>query len=691
MSYCFFILLTYKFKASIVRLYKNIMRRAYFFYILKSILIFTAYFAAAQFGLAFGNPVGGFASLVWPPSGIALAVILLWGFRYWPAIFIGAFANSLYIGSTVPVALGIGLGNALEAVLAGYFIRRKEFHTSLNRLQDILKFITFTSIATAIGAFIGSTSLLLSGIISDSAYNLAWRTWWLGDVLGVLVVTPLLLTWLTVPSFKKPFSTRKKIELFALASVIVIFSLIISLDIFDEVAIFLGIYTLLLWATLGFGQRGSSLSLFILFILYSTGTVLDPQFFNEIGLGKDFFQLQIFITVTSIIMMALAADFLERKSTEEKLRSANKFKDEFLTTLAHELRNPLSPILSSLDLIEASDLKDASLKQPLGTIGRQIRYMARLIDDLLDISRVSRGKILLRKEVTDIKEVINHAVETVTPLIQKKQHNLHITLPVRPVSLETDPLRIEQVLVNLLNNAAMYTHVGGHIWLSCMRKNDEIAIKVRDSGAGIAPDALAGLFENSGTVLHSLGYRQGGLGIGLKLIKILVELHSGRIKVYSEGLNKGAEFTVYLPARRESDRLAQSRLINDSNKSDSVPNLETQFEDKVLVVDDNKDAADSLGRLLEKLGKNVKVAYDGPAALEIARDYNPEIIFLDIGLPGMDGYEVARQLRKENNKSILIAVTGYGQEDDKRRSLEAGFNRHLVKPIGIAELKSVIS
>jgi CheY-like chemotaxis protein len=309
---------------------------------------------------------------------------------------------------------------------------------------------------------------------------------------------------------------------------------------------------------------------------------------------------------------------------------------------------------------------------------RQVQHMTRMVDDLLDVSRITRGKIELRKEAVDVASVVERTVEATQALIEDRQQELTVDLPPQTVRLEADPTRLEQVLANLLNNAAKYTDHGGHVWLSARQEASELVVRVRDTGVGIAPDMLPRIFEpfvQADRVLHQ---SQGGLGIGLTLVRRLVEMHGGNVTAHSEGPGKGSQFVVRLPALSPK----QSITGEGSAREGSEP-VGLTPQRRILVVDDNVDAAESLALLLRLERQDVRVAHDGPAALAAVEAEPPDLVFLDIGMPVMNGYDVARRLRQwpglEN--LVLVAMTGWGQEEDRRRSQDAGFDHHLVKPV----------
>jgi len=318
---------------------------------------------------------------------------------------------------------------------------------------------------------------------------------------------------------------------------------------------------------------------------------------------------------------------------------------------------------------------------------RQVNHMVRLVDDLLEVSRITRGKIELRRERVELAAVVQSAVETSRPLIEAAHHQLAINLPLQPLTLEADPVRLAQVIANLLNNAAKFTEEGGQLWLTVRREGDEAVVSIRDTGLGISADMLPRVFDMFAQVDRTLKRAQGGLGIGLTLARTLVEMHGGRVEVRSEGPGKGSEFTVRLPLAVNDDPVAEGQPRGtDPPPSGLCPR-------RVLVVDDNRDGANSLGLLLKYLGADAHIVYDGPSALEAIRTYRPAIVFLDIGMPGMDGHEVARRVRQEPELAavVLVALTGWGQEEDRHRSREAGFDHHLVKPVDADALQALLA
>jgi signal transduction histidine kinase len=387
------------------------------------------------------------------------------------------------------------------------------------------------------------------------------------------------------------------------------------------------------------------------------------------------------------------AEIAERRLLEEALQqraeelaAAGRRKDEFLAMLAHELRNPLAPILNATQLQRLRGDNAEVVQRQREIIERQVQHLARLVDDLLDVSRITRGIIELRKEPVELNRAVEQAVEAVRPLIEEHQHELRLSLPQEPFLLEADPARLQQILVNLLHNAAKYMKPGGTIWLAGKREDDYAVVRVRDTGVGIAPDLLPHVFDLFTQADRSLDRSQGGLGIGLTMVQRLTQLHGGSVAAFSAGLGQGSEFIVHLPGAGAVGEEAEEAR-------DPLPTARAgPHVTKVLVVDDNVDAAETLAQLLQVWGCEVQVVHDGPTAIQTAIAGVPTVILLDIGLPGMDGYEVASRLREQEclRDTTLVAITGYGQEEDRRLARKAKLDFHLTKPVDLEALRQLI-
>ncbi|MDQ3330179.1 MAG: PAS domain S-box protein, partial [Planctomycetota bacterium] len=388
-------------------------------------------------------------------------------------------------------------------------------------------------------------------------------------------------------------------------------------------------------------------------------------------------------------------DITGRRQAEEDLREADRRKDRFLATLAHELRNPLAPVSNALQAWPFVKDDPIELDRLRNTMARQVGQMTRLIDDLMDVSRITRGKIVLDKNPVDLKATLDAAVEGVAPIIQARKHRLTISIPDPSPRIDGDQARLVQVFSNLLTNAAKYTDEGGRIDVSAEIERgaaDRVAVSVADNGPGIPRPMLARIFEMFAQVDQTLNRAHGGLGIGLTLVKTLVELHGGTVEADSPGPGKGTTFTVHLPLGRHeavcappaSEKPAASQSISANTAGpDCLPS-------RVLVVDDMRPSARTMSLLLQGIGHEVRVANDGPTALDCLEEFLPDVVLLDIAMPGMNGYEVARRIRQRNcRQPLLVALTGYGREEDRAEAFEAGFDRHLVKPASLTDLKSL--
>lgn len=380
----------------------------------------------------------------------------------------------------------------------------------------------------------------------------------------------------------------------------------------------------------------------------------------------------------------LFADVTQRTLAEKALREADRRKDEFLAMLAHELRNPLAAIRNATQIVLRNEGDVQTSRAASQILDRQVGHMIRQVDDLLDVSRISRGKIELRKDRTELAQIISHAVETIRPLCENLRHELSMTLPPQPIYLVGDSIRLAQVVGNLLNNACKFTDRGGRIWLTVDEEGDQAVIRVRDTGIGLAQDQLSRIFELFAQVDNSLERARDGLGLGLTLVKKLVEMHDGTVAATSSGPGLGSEFVVRLPLLREAPPAAPQEPSGVKPQA-TVPR-------RILVVDDNRDSANSLAMLLKLLGHTVDTAHDGLEAVERAATFRADVILLDIGMPRLNGYEAARRIRQQRQKGLrLVALTGWGQEEDRQRSEEAGFDAHLVKPVDLAALTKLLA
>ena len=419
------------------------------------------------------------------------------------------------------------------------------------------------------------------------------------------------------------------------------------------------------------------------------------EHFETVRQAKDGRFLDISLTISPIRdpdgrvvgVSKVARDIRAQKHAERALLEADRRKDEFLALLAHELRNPLGPIRHAVKILRARAPAPSELQWATSIIDRQAEHMSRLVEDLLDVSRITRGTIHLRQERVDIGNIVKSAVEASSALIDKAGHRLKVTVPPEPIYVDGDPTRLVQIVANLLDNAAKYTDPGGRVTVSAEREDDAAVIRVTDNGVGIAPDVLPEVFDMFTQAALTLERAQGGLGVGLSLVERLVRLHGGTVSAHSEGPGTGSEFTVRLPLAVK----AHDRVPHPAAEEGQKPKAPTRC--RVLIVDDNEDSAASLGMLLRMIGHEVRMAHDGLEALSAAATFQPHVAILDIGLPKLNGYEVAKRIREQpwGRDMVLVALTGWGQDEHRRRSEESGFNHHLTKPVELDVLEELLA
>ena len=648
------------------------------------VLLAVVYFLAARAGLLLAIPPG-YATAVWPPSGIALAALLLLGPRMWPGILLGAMLANLSIQGSVLLAVLIGLGNTLEAVVAAGFVRRfVSAQGEFDNGESAVAFVMFAAVSAFTAAFIGCAALFLTGTIEGPQFAPNLFVWLQGDASGMIVFTPLILAWRLRPW--PVMSPPRWLEAVALgAAVLVVATLTFSNPGLDGALQRLTFITfpLVIWAAIRFGQRGVTTTAAALSSIAAWYT-LPGKGPLVLGAAPEIsFYMLFYIGALVVTGLVLRAVIGQRRRAEEavrervrELQESERRVNEFLAMLSHELRNPLASIVNAVAIMQK---QQAAVPRMADIIERQTTHLVHIVGDLLDVSRITRGKIRLTRAPADLKVIVLRMLESTLPLVESRRHSVELVPASESLAVEVDATRISQVMLNLISNAAKYTPPGGHISIALSRERDEVVARVRDDGIGIAPELLPKIFDLFTQGDHSLDRSEGGLGIGLTIARRIVELHGGTLRASSEGLGKGSLFEVRLPAAlgAATGEPAPAAVMAPAPRR------------RVLVVDDNRDSADSMAILLRAMGHEVEKAYDGPAALELAARQRPEVVLLDIGLPGMDGYEVARALRSAPGGAdlTLIAVTGYGQEEDRVRSLEAGFDRHLVKPVEPKELE----
>ena len=647
------------------------------------------YFAAGKLGLHFAF-VHSSASAIWPPTGIAIAAVLLFGYRAAPAIFVGAFLVNITTTGSVPSTLGIASGNTLEAVAAGFLVTRFAGGlATFSRARDILRFSVLAGlVSTAISATIGVTSLVLTGSADSSQFGAIWLTWWLGDAAGALIVTPLLVLWGTNPSLG-PLGERPAESILLLLVVVATGALVFVYQGLNVYPLPFLCIPALVWAAFRFGQREVATGVAILSAIAAWATVSGSGPFVMRSEHESLLVLQAFMATIAALTLPVAALVWERKAVEQErallldreraaraeAEAANHAKDEFLAMLSHELRNPLAAIGNAAQVLVGFE-KDEFACRAVEIIERQTRHLSRLIDDLLDVARVMAGKIVLTRERVNLADTVQKSLAVIVGTGQLQDHQTDVEL--EPVWVHADPARLSQVVENLLTNAIKYTPARGLIRVQTRVEGDEAVLRVQDSGMGIAPELLPRVFELFTQGQRSLDRAQGGLGIGLTLVRRLVELHGGRVDAYSEGLSKGSVFVVCLPR-------AEARRTDDVSPNAAIA-ASPLSRKRIVIIEDDTDGREALCMQLLLAGHEVHEAKDGQSGIEVVQRVRPDVVLLDIGLPGLDGYEVARRLKSGQDCPRLVAVTGYGRSEDKDRAMTAGFDAHLTKPVEPDEL-----
>ncbi len=674
-------------------------------YFVRFVLLALVYAGIAWISLTFILAGSSGASLVWPVAAIGVAGLLFWGLNLWPALILGIFVILVARGFSPPLAAGVSLGNTIEALLGAYILTRAGFHPIMSRLRDTLGLILAAFVSTFVSAWViaGSAAIFYSNVFRPELLVGLW----IGHTVSLLTFGPFVLRWGYRPFFRK--SWRE-----ALLGV-VIFGTIFVLDFFifwtphGSIGGISLIYILiipLIWASLRTGPRGIALALFMTTLVGISGILwgygpITPH------AAQALFGIQTLLGTLAVIFLLFTSITEERKEAVlqlenhvgkleealEKISDEDRAKGEFIAILAHELRNPLSPVLSGLEILKTRETGPQDVHHMMGA---HLHTLARLLDDLLDITRITQKKFTLERETTTLQAILERSFEMAGPYLASRQHSFVRDIPQEEIRIDADPMRLAQVFVNLLNNAAKYTPPGGEIHLSATHENNTAVVRVRDNGQGINPSRLQTIFEPfAGGAERSMG--PGGLHIGLSLAKRMVELHRGTIEVRSPGEGKGSEFIVRLPLqaalssplrtqpKKEVTRARFSREAVENHARAAGPI-------QVLVVDDNEAAAQMLGTLLIHNGHTVSMAHTGFAALEEAGKSHPHVALLDIGLPDLDGYEVGRRLRAQFGDDIsLIALTGYGQDEDRLKAKDAGFDDHLVKPVSIVDVERALA
>jgi signal transduction histidine kinase/CheY-like chemotaxis protein len=646
-------------------------------YVGQAMVLAVVYALLARVGLGI-HAVNSFATLVWPASGVALAAILVRGPRFWPAITVGAFVANLWTGAPVPVAVAIAAGNTLEAVVAAAAVRRiPGFRTSLDRVVDVVGLVALAAVAaSALGATIGVSSLRFAGIVPPARFAMTWRAWWLGDAIGVLIFASFLLT--LRRDGERP-SPPRVLEAAALTVLLFLASVLLFELTSDGVAALLS--PLLVWAAIRFEQRGAARACFLISVIAVWSTVRGHGPFHGDTVEEGLYALQVFMALTSSTFLILGALTAERRRAREESEAANHAKDRFLAALSHELRTPLTPILALTSVLERDPLLRTETRRRVEVVRRNAELEARLIDDLLDLTRIARGKLKVEIEEVVLGDAVDHVLEICRSEARDKGITMERKLGSgRELVARADPARLRQVMWNLVENAIRFTPPGGQIRLNAFAPSPGwVAIEVSDSGRGIEPSELGRIFHP----FEQAGKSAGGLGLGLAISSALVEAQSGVLMASSAGSGFGATFRVELPAG------APILPVREQSAEGPAATPSGATGRRVLLVEDHLDTARAVRELLQEMSCQVVLAGSVQEAVAAAEAAPFDLVMSDIGLPDGSGFDLMSDLRARHGLSG-IALTGFGMEQDIEQGRQAGFQDHLVKPVTFQRLAGAV-
>jgi signal transduction histidine kinase/CheY-like chemotaxis protein len=647
------------------------------------------YFVAGYFFLQLAS-INPSASPVWPPAGIALAALLLLGYRVWPAIFVGAFLVNFTTAGTIATSLGIATGNTLEAICGAWLVNRFAGGTRVfDRPQDVFKFALAAVVSTAVSPSFGVTSLALAGFAHWANYGNIWLTWWLGDASGDLIVAPLLLL-LAVPSTRRPWTRRDAIEVGILLLLLVGLAETVFGGWFPisaknyPISFICG--PIVIWTAFRFTQRETATGIFILSAIAIWGTLHGDGPFIMDTENHSLLMLQTWTAALTITAMALSAAMTERNRAQvaieqqkDAVEAANRTKDNFLAMLSHELRTPLTPVIAALDALQADPAHSEDSKSYLAMVRRNVELESQLIDDLLDLTRIAKDKLQLKFGPLDAHETISNVVEMCRPEADARNLRARLNLRAGAHHVTGDAAKFQQIIWNLLKNAIKFTAENGEITVSSSNPEPQsLAISVHDTGIGIESEIMERIFNPFEQGERSFQRRYGGLGLGLAISKSLAQAHGGTLSAKSEGRDRGSTFvltmkTVPPPARtaKTTTTPAEMRAL------------------RILLVDDHQDTCIALERLLVRRGHLVAATHNVRSAMEAAVRNRFDLLISDIALPDGTGTELMTWLRAISGIPG-IAISGFGMNGDIEKSLEAGFAEHLVKPVKMERLEAAI-
>jgi signal transduction histidine kinase len=632
------------------------------------------------------------ASPVWPAAGIALAALLLFGFRLWPAIFIGAFLVNVTTAGNIVTSLCIASGNTLEAVCGAYLVNRFADGTRVfDRASDVFKFALAVVLSTLISPTIGVTSLALNGFADWGNYGPIWVTWWLGDVTGDFVMAPLIVLWGTRPRWR--FNPARDLEVILLLLLLLVLGEAVFGGWFPisarnyPISFICG--PLVIWTAFRFTPRETATALFILSALAVWGTLRGYGPFVMDTKNQSLLILQTSTAVLTITALALAAGMAERRRAQKTLEqqkstveAANRTKDNFLAMLSHELRTPLTPVLAALDVLESEPVQSEDAKASLAMIRRNVELESQLIDDLLDLTRIARDKLQLRFDPVDTHEAISNVVEICRAEATARKLQVHLNLRAGAHHVPADAAKFQQIIWNLLKNAIKFTSQDGEITISTANPSPQVLnISVQDTGIGIEPDLMDRIFDPFEQGNRSFEQRFGGLGLGLAISKSLAQAHGGTLVARSEGRDRGSTFLLSMQTIAPRQRSA--------TVTETPADTSTRVGLRILLVDDHEDTCAALEKLLIRRGHLVSATHNMRSAMEAAVRNRFDLLISDIALPDGNGTDLMMRLRAISGIPG-IAISGFGMNGDIEKSLQAGFSEHLVKPVKLEKLEAAI-
>jgi signal transduction histidine kinase/CheY-like chemotaxis protein len=664
-------------------------------YLSKSALIFTAYYFTARFGLKL-DAVGGFATLIWAPTGIALAALLILGHTLWPSILIAAFLANLEAGASLPVTFCIAIGNTLEA-LAGTFLLNKysKFDPALNRKKIVIGFIVYAAlVSTLISATIGTFSLYAGGMLGTFELARTWRAWWAGDILGNLIVAPLILTLSKKPSLE--LNAFRIVEALAF----VFFLTLACVGIFGGWEFFFAahisplpyiLFLFITWAAIRFGPTGTALSVFCMTAIAVWGTVMQQGPFSIGPLNERLLQLNVFLAVFAIAGLILAAVIAENRTitadlliAKKEADAANLAKSAFLANMSHEIRTPLGVVMGFAELISTTDVPAAEKEKYALTIKNNGELLSNIISDILDLSKIEAQKIKIYPQQIRLKDFINEVRVALDYQAQEK----HITFTINvekdvPDFIVSDPFRLKQILLNIIGNAIKFTVKGevAAVVKYCDLKAPKLSIDIRDTGPGIEKDQIGKLFQLF-TQLDTTSKRKfGGTGLVLVLSKRLAKLLGGDVSLSQTERNVGSVFNVTIDPGKPIALLRNAEVNGKPEASSSVDRVRPLSGVRILLADDSTENQFLIGHFLESTGARLDTALNGQEAVAKALEEKYDVILMDLQMPVMDGHEATSKLREYGFDGCIIALTAHAMIEERNRCLESGFDEHISKPV----------